>query len=171
MRKWANISPYMRRPLVIYDFATAPFWISLYIWGKFDFLFYQCAKKLFLQNLLLFQFPGHCKNKESRKYVAQYFKISDVFNTKNPMLSFIFLQYIVHAPKLRRSASSAQQDFPPTFFAIFFEGEVLVLWYRCEPPRHLLHLPALVPPHPSLLRCLHHVRCNSPPPSPTRENI
>ncbi len=31
MRKRANISPYMRRPLVIYDFATAPFWISLYM--------------------------------------------------------------------------------------------------------------------------------------------
>ncbi len=28
---------------ILYDFATAPFWISLYsIWGKFDFLFYQC---------------------------------------------------------------------------------------------------------------------------------
>ncbi len=25
MRKCANISPYMRRPLVIYDFANAPF--------------------------------------------------------------------------------------------------------------------------------------------------
>ena len=25
MRKYANISPHMRRPLVIYDFATAPF--------------------------------------------------------------------------------------------------------------------------------------------------
>jgi hypothetical protein len=24
MRKWENISPYMRRPLVIYDFTTAP---------------------------------------------------------------------------------------------------------------------------------------------------
>ncbi len=38
MRKCANISPYMRRPLVIYDFATAPFWISLYmnkIWFSF----------------------------------------------------------------------------------------------------------------------------------------
>jgi hypothetical protein len=31
MRKCANISPYMRMPLVIYDFATAPFWISLYM--------------------------------------------------------------------------------------------------------------------------------------------
>ncbi len=31
MRKCANISPYVRRPLVIYDFATAPFWFSLYM--------------------------------------------------------------------------------------------------------------------------------------------
>ncbi len=29
IRKCANTSPYMRRPLVIYDLATAPFWISL----------------------------------------------------------------------------------------------------------------------------------------------
>jgi hypothetical protein len=28
MRKY---SPYMRRPLVIYDFGTAPFWISLFM--------------------------------------------------------------------------------------------------------------------------------------------
>ena len=32
MRKCANISPYMKRPLVIYDYATAPFWISWYMW-------------------------------------------------------------------------------------------------------------------------------------------
>ncbi len=38
MRKCANISPYMRKPLLIYDFATAPFWISFYM-GKFYFLF------------------------------------------------------------------------------------------------------------------------------------
>jgi hypothetical protein len=30
-RKCANISPYIRRPLVIYDFATTPFRISLYM--------------------------------------------------------------------------------------------------------------------------------------------
>jgi hypothetical protein len=39
MGKCANIYSYMKRPLVIYDFVTAPFWISLYsIWGAFDFL-------------------------------------------------------------------------------------------------------------------------------------
>ncbi len=38
MRKCENISPYMKRPLVIYDFATAPFRISQYmrkIWFSF----------------------------------------------------------------------------------------------------------------------------------------
>jgi hypothetical protein len=37
MRKCANISPYMRRPLVIYDFATDP-------QGQFSYLFYQCTE-------------------------------------------------------------------------------------------------------------------------------
>ncbi len=39
--EYANFSPYMRRPLVIFDFATDPFQFP-YIWGKFYFLFYQC---------------------------------------------------------------------------------------------------------------------------------
>jgi hypothetical protein len=43
MRKCANISPYMRRMLVIYDFATASFSISLYM-RKFSFLFCHCGK-------------------------------------------------------------------------------------------------------------------------------
>jgi hypothetical protein len=44
MKKCKNISPYMRRPLDIYDYATAPLWISEfpYIWGNFYFLFSQC---------------------------------------------------------------------------------------------------------------------------------
>jgi hypothetical protein len=37
MRKCTIISPYMRRPLIIYDFATAP--IPYIVLGKFDFLF------------------------------------------------------------------------------------------------------------------------------------
>jgi hypothetical protein len=37
-KKCVNISPYMRRPLVIYGFATAPLWISLYM-RKIDFFF------------------------------------------------------------------------------------------------------------------------------------
>ncbi len=41
MRKCANISAYMRRPFVIYDFATAPLWIYLYM-RKIWFSFYQC---------------------------------------------------------------------------------------------------------------------------------
>jgi hypothetical protein len=38
MRKYFPIYS-MRRPLVIYDFATTPFWIYLYIWGKHLFSF------------------------------------------------------------------------------------------------------------------------------------
>jgi hypothetical protein len=43
MRKYLVIQ-YMRRPLVIYDFATAPIWISLYMRKKL-LLFYQCGYK------------------------------------------------------------------------------------------------------------------------------
>jgi hypothetical protein len=39
MRKYLFIQ---RRPLVIYDSATAPFWISLHM-RKLNFLFYQCT--------------------------------------------------------------------------------------------------------------------------------
>jgi hypothetical protein len=51
MRKCADISPYMRRPLVIYDFAPDPSEFP-YIWGKFYFLFYQCS--------LGWRWPYHC---------------------------------------------------------------------------------------------------------------
>ncbi len=40
MRKYFFHILYIRRSLVIYDFETAPFSL-FYIWGKFDFLFYQ----------------------------------------------------------------------------------------------------------------------------------
>jgi hypothetical protein len=44
MRKCANISPYMRRrPLVIYDFATAPLWISFYEEKLISFLSVYCV--------------------------------------------------------------------------------------------------------------------------------
>jgi hypothetical protein len=42
MRKCVNISPYMRRPLVMgLQLLHSEF---LKIWGKFDFLFYQCMR-------------------------------------------------------------------------------------------------------------------------------
>jgi hypothetical protein len=41
MRKCGNISQYMRRPSVIYDFAPDPAEFP-YIRGKFYLLFYQC---------------------------------------------------------------------------------------------------------------------------------
>jgi hypothetical protein len=42
MGKYLRISSYIRKPFLIYDYATAPLWISLYI-RKIDFLFYQCS--------------------------------------------------------------------------------------------------------------------------------
>jgi|LakMenEpi03Aug12_release.lakeMendotaPanAssembly.Ray.scaffolds.fasta_scaffold216850_1 hypothetical protein len=36
------ISSYIRKPFLIYDFATSPSDFP-YLWGKFSFLFYQCA--------------------------------------------------------------------------------------------------------------------------------
>ncbi len=44
MRKDANISPYIRRPLVILQMTLQLLHSEFtYTWGKFDFLFYQCT--------------------------------------------------------------------------------------------------------------------------------
>ncbi len=45
MRKWENISPYMRRPLVIYDFTTAPLWI-FYIMRQICFSFFSVQRNV-----------------------------------------------------------------------------------------------------------------------------
>ncbi len=42
MGKYLRISSYIRKPFLIYDFATAPLWISLYM-RKIWFSFYQCT--------------------------------------------------------------------------------------------------------------------------------
>ncbi len=42
MGKYLRISSYIRKPFLIYDFATAPLWISLYM-RKIWFSFYQCV--------------------------------------------------------------------------------------------------------------------------------
>ncbi len=58
MGKYLRIFSYVWKPFLIYDFATAPLWISLYIWGKFDYLFiravdsprdflFQCSKSIY----------------------------------------------------------------------------------------------------------------------------
>ncbi len=45
MRKYLHISPYIRKPFLIYDFAIAPLWTSLYM-RTFVFLFYQCRDSI-----------------------------------------------------------------------------------------------------------------------------
>jgi len=62
-----NISQYMRRPLVIYDFATAPLWIP-YIWGQFYFIFYQCSFRQ--ASFVLFIFPFLFSSSRSHKLLC-----------------------------------------------------------------------------------------------------
>ncbi len=50
MGKNLCISSYIRKPFLIYDFAPDPIWISLYIWGKFSFLFISAEQIHFLTN-------------------------------------------------------------------------------------------------------------------------
>ncbi len=52
MRKCAKSKSYMRRPLVIYDFSTAPFLIFLYM--RKIVLFFQCR----VENQLIPRGPG-----------------------------------------------------------------------------------------------------------------
>jgi hypothetical protein len=47
MGKYLRISSYIRKPFLIYDFATAPLWISIYsIWGKVYLNFYFISAQL-----------------------------------------------------------------------------------------------------------------------------
>ncbi len=56
---WGNISPYMRRPLVIYGFKTSPFWISWYM-RKIWFSFLSVYVSLTLPLLLLDSTFNYC---------------------------------------------------------------------------------------------------------------
>jgi hypothetical protein len=80
MRKCANISPYMRRPLVLYDFATAPLWISLYLRQNFDFLFYQCRKRF-----PLFTVPWTGTNRPLQNTVQPILKGAQSWDTRFPV--------------------------------------------------------------------------------------
>ncbi len=68
---------------LIYDFATAPLWISLYqcIWGKFYFIFYQCnfdrVFTIFFLNILVGWLP--CK-KSTVRIKPSYMKCQSKFS-------------------------------------------------------------------------------------------
>ncbi len=44
MKKCSNFNIVYEEAVSYLWLCNPPFWISLYIWGKFDFLFYQCTK-------------------------------------------------------------------------------------------------------------------------------
>ena len=50
MRKCANFSPYMRRPLVIYDFTPDPLNFLIYE-ENFIFFYYQCGHSIELKSV------------------------------------------------------------------------------------------------------------------------
>ncbi len=64
MGKYLRISSYIRKPFLIYNCATAPLWISLYI-GKF--LFYQCTR--LAQILFCFRFRRKMGIQVLRHYI------------------------------------------------------------------------------------------------------
>ena len=66
MKKCANISPYMRRPLVIYDFATAPLWISLYMRKIWFFLSVYSVSSLYIYYSMEKAFTVTSEEKEER---------------------------------------------------------------------------------------------------------
>ncbi len=70
MRKCANILPYMRRPLVIYDFATAPFRISLYL--RKNFFFFISAQSS--RRTAIIRPFSHTRNKISKEDHAFYWR-------------------------------------------------------------------------------------------------
>ncbi len=56
MVKYLRISSYIRKPLLIYDFATDPIWISLYVRR---FFFYQCVLEFKVCEMCKHHSPKH----------------------------------------------------------------------------------------------------------------
>jgi hypothetical protein len=76
---WGNaqiFSPYMRRSLVIYDFAPDPSECHN-IWGKFSFLFYQCTLYYTCRGWRSYSAKccktRRCLKEMSCRYIAEYF--------------------------------------------------------------------------------------------------
>jgi hypothetical protein len=66
MRKWTNILQYMRRPLVIYGFATDPCRVSLYMRKiRFSFLSEYFEVKCSCRHYQLHSFPPELPEKGS----------------------------------------------------------------------------------------------------------
>ncbi len=82
MRKCENISPYMRTPLVIYDFATAPFWNSLYM-RTILFSFLSVYPRLLLSHT-----PGYIPSSASLLLTLQAY--SFLFLSHSRPCSFLF---------------------------------------------------------------------------------
>ncbi len=90
MRKCANISPYVRRPLVKYDFATAPFWISWYMREIFfSFLSVWTASYIHTHTELHSQSKVHPKNLQLSSVCIHREPTTDFSRAVRGRLSFV----------------------------------------------------------------------------------
>ncbi len=90
MRKCAIIWSYMRRPLVIYDFATAPFWLSLYMTKNlFSFLsvFISTRGQIPLRD---WQIMYICKKLETFSFWNMYSAVDSQLESTYYLLQYIF---------------------------------------------------------------------------------
>ncbi len=76
MGKYFPIYSYIGKPFLIYDFATAPLWISLYMGKKFIFFFISVETKIFAFDFWENHFRAFHKN-FLRKYKENYKKTFD----------------------------------------------------------------------------------------------
>ncbi len=113
MRKCPNISPYMRRPLVMYDFATAPLWISLHmrkVWFSFLSVYLNLP-------------PPKCK-------------VQIRLNLYSSLIAYDTVQlYIYSASQPQRSAESLGYVF---FVLPIFKGCLVFFWYSKRALNELL---------------------------------
>jgi hypothetical protein len=112
MRKCVNtcISPYIRRPLDIYDFATASFWISLCM-GKIWFSFFLLFISVYIIFLLM--------NLRCRKSGIYKLKKACAWGTWDAWVFFNYAKFLVWRSAVgdrmcqARNISPIQEHIPP----------------------------------------------------------
>ncbi len=131
IRKGIQIYEEMRKYFPIYDFATAPLWISLYcIWGNFDFLFYQCSTVKKVSDFLV----------PSREVTNQTLPVQEKFNYSRPESLVSYIRLVTG--KLLNISSGMSCTDPVIWYFSFVKGCCLVgVVYIIVPMGHSVHPP------------------------------
>ncbi len=129
----------MRRPLVTYDFVTAPFWISLYI-RKFNFLFYQCRVQIPLQSYIFLSSSLSSPPRPSFNFLLPFtppFLLRNSLHSLSSSLflfsAFFFLFLFFYSSFLSTQCARLHQPFLSTFPCIHYSFLHLssFVFYRC----------------------------------------